>query len=266
MSMPSPTAERGIRQLDQQLTHYIGPMAKIVLARALRKARDDAELVRMLAEQVDSESERAAFVTAAGRSLAANPVISQDDAEAVASAPAPAPAAPPAAVEPPRPTPPPPRPAATSSEAGAMKAGAIFISYARDDLPVAKLVAQALNEAGLDVWLDFGRLQPGDAWDLKIRRNIEACSFFVALISRTTETRQEGYFRREWNIAADRALNFADDVPFILPVTIDDTQAYAARVPERFKRAHWIRLPAGEVTGELVECLRQLMENYRASR
>ena len=62
-------------------------------------------------------------------------------------------------------------------------------------------------------------------------------------ISKTTETRQEGYFTREWNIAADRALNFGDVVPFILPVTIDDTQAYAARVPERFKRAHWIRLP-----------------------
>ena len=260
-----PADDAGVRQLDQLLTHYIGPMSRIVLARAFRTARDDSELVRALADHIDSDSDRAAFVTAAGRIVAAHPAVDRDRAEPPEesrSAPpsAPPPAAPPAAPEPPR------RAAEPSAEAGAMKAGAIFISYARDDLPVAKRIAQALHEAGLEVWLDFGRLQPGDAWDIKIRRNIEACSFFVALISRTTETRQEGYFRREWNIAADRALNFADDVPFILPVTVDDTQAYTARVPERFRRAHWIRLPDGQATLELVDCLKQLMTDYRASR
>ena len=261
MSTPNVVDETGARQLDQLLTHYIGPMGRIVLARAFRTAHDDAALVRTLASNIDSEAERAAFVTAAARIVAAHPAI--DPTRAAPSAPeAPAPAA----AEPPRAATTPPRPAVPSAEAGAMKAGSIFISYARDDLPVAKRIAQAIHEAGLEVWLDFGRLQPGDQWDIKIRRNIEACSFFVPLISQTTETRQEGYFRREWNIAADRALNFADDVPFILPVTIDDTQAHIARVPERFKRAHWIRLPQGEVTVELIDCLRQLMQDYGASR
>ena len=261
MSTPNPAAERGIRALDQLLTHYIGPMAKIMLARALRTARDDAELVRVLADHLDADAERAAFVAAAGRALAANPVIVRDREEAPApEARAPAPAAPPSAAVAPR------APAAAPAETGAMKAGAIFVSYARDDLPAARRIAETLNAAGLVVWLDFGRLQAGDQWDIKIRRNIEACSFFLPLISQTTETRQEGYFRREWNIAADRALNFADDVPFIVPVTIDDTQAYTARVPERFKRAHWIRLAQGEPTAELIDCMRQLMADYRALR
>lgn len=271
MSTPHPTAERGLRELDQLLTHYIGPMARIVLARAVRTARDDAKLLEALADQVDTAADRAAFVKAASLALAAHPVVPRGGAgtgmaqsPSTSPAPVPPPAPPPSAAGPGRV--PLTRPAAPAAETGSMKAGAIFISYARDDLGVAQRIAHALHAAGLEVWLDFGRLQAGDAWDIKIRRNIEVCSFFVPLISQTTETRQEGYFRREWNIAADRALNFADDVPFILPVTIDDTQAHAARVPERFKRAHWIRLPAGEVTGELVECLRQLMADYRASR
>lgn len=262
MSTPNPAAERGIRQLDQLLTHHIGPMARIVLAKALRTARNDAELLSVLAEQLDSDAERAVFMAAGRRALAANPVVPPEGVEDAE----PTRKAPPPAAEPLRTTAAPQPPAAASAETGAMKAGALFISYARDDLPVAKQIAQALHAAGLDVWLDFGKLQPGDAWDLKIRRNIEACSFFVPLISKTTETRQEGYFRREWNIAADRALNFADDVAFIIPVTIDNTQAHTARVPERFKRAHWIRLPDGEVTTELVDCLGQLMTDYRASR
>lgn len=261
----NPAAERGIRQLDQMLTHYIGPMAKIVLARALKTARDDTELVRVLAGQIDAEAERAAFVMAATRALAADPVIPPERTQSPAAETPPVAAAPAEPREPARPAPPPPR-ADPAPDAGAMKAGAIFISYARHDLPVAKRIAHALHAGGLEVWLDFGNLQPGDAWDIKIRRNIELCSFFVPLISQTTETRQEGYFRREWNIAADRALNFADDVPFIVPVTIDHTSAYSARVPERFRRAHWISLPQGEVTGELIDRLKELLADYRASR
>jgi hypothetical protein len=144
-----------------------------------------------------------------------------------------------------------------------MKPGAIFVSYARDNIDVARAIVERLRDAGLEVWLDLGKLQPGDAWDVKIRRNIEACSFFVALISRETNARPEGYFRREWNIAADRALNFADDVTFLLPVTIDDTAAYSARVPERFRAMHWTVLRDGQPTSEFVEHLKQLVHEYR---
>jgi hypothetical protein len=83
-----------------------------------------------------------------------------------------------------------------------------------------------------------------------------------ALISRETDARREGYFRREWNLAADRALNFSDEVPFILPVTIDDTAAYTARVPERFRGAHWTALPGGEVTPEFVDRVKELVDDY----
>src|SRR5688500_6989192 len=148
MSTPNPTAERGLRELDQLLTHYIGPMARIVLARAVRTARDDAELLEALADQVDATADRAAFVKAAGLTLAAHPVIprggagtgmAQSPSPSPAPVPVPAPAPPPSAAGPERV--PLPRPAAPAEETGSMKAGAIFISYAREDLAVAQRIA-----------------------------------------------------------------------------------------------------------------------------
>lgn len=152
-------------------------------------------------------------------------------------------------------------PAATS-DSGYMKPGAIFVSYARENLPAAQTLGQGLEAAGLDVWLDKGELQAGDAWDPKIRLNIESCSLFLPLISRATEAREEGYFRKEWNLAADRALNFADDMPFIMPVTLDGTPAYSARVPQRFRGAQWTPLADGQVTPAFADRLKQLVRDY----
>jgi hypothetical protein len=255
--MTSPIAETdpeaAAQQLEQLLARSIGPMAKIVVARARKRAADDEALLKKLGDAIDDAGERAAFVAGAtpifdrlrrgGVTLlgsvvspASAPESRADDLPAIAAVP---------------------------REEDVMKPGAIFLSYARDNLEVAKSIAGALRAAGLQVWLDLGKLQPGDAWDLKIRRNIEACSFFMPLISRETEARREGYFRREWNIAADRALNFADDEAFLLPVTVDDTAAYSARVPERFRAAHWTALNDGQPTPEFVEHLKGLVEEYR---
>ena len=41
------------------------------------------------------------------------------------------------------------------------------------------------------------------------------------VISANTQARVEGYFRREWNLAAGRTLDMADDQAFLLPVVID---------------------------------------------
>lgn len=258
MSSPDPAADtaRDAAQLEQLLARYIGPMARIMLARARKAAQDDDELVASLAQSIDSDSERSAFLGAARKLLAAR----KDPSARIASPPAPSA---PASQEPRAEAVRTPPTAETAAPSATMKPGAIFVSYTRENLAIAQRIVAALREAGLDIWLDLGKLQPGDSWDLKIKRNIEACSFFVALISRETDARQEGYFRREWNLAADRALNFADDVPFILPVTIDDTPAYMARVPERFRQAHWMSMPRGEVTPEFVSALKELIVYYQ---
>lgn len=123
---------------------------------------------------------------------------------------------------------------------------ALFLSYASEDRAAVKQIRDALEAAGLDVWFDENELGGGDAWDQKIRRQIRDCDYFMPVISATTERRKEGYFRREWRLAVERTLDMADDVMFLLPVTIDGTSETGARVPEKFLTVQWLRLPHGQ--------------------
>ncbi len=126
-----------------------------------------------------------------------------------------------------------------------MPENAIFISYAREDLPAVQRLKSALDAAGLVTWFDLDRLEGGDDYDRKIRANIGRCSFFLPVISGTTQRRLEAYFRREWSYAVDRSRNIAEGAVFILPVCIDDTAEADAQVPEKFRAVHISRLPGG---------------------
>jgi len=139
-----------------------------------------------------------------------------------------------------------------------MPENAIFISYAREDLPAVQHLKAALDAAGLTTWFDLDRLEGGDDYDRKIRANIGRCSFFLPVISAATQRRHEAYFRREWSYAVDRARNIADGGVFILPVCIDDTPEAAALVPEQFKALHIVRLPGGEPPPEFLRRLQDL--------
>lgn len=146
--------------------------------------------------------------------------------------------------------------AASSSE----RRPSIFLSYASEDRAAARVLRDALIATGLDVWYDESKLGGGDAWDQKIRRQIRDCDFFMPVISQATEQRKEGYFRREWRLAAERTMDMADDVLFLLPVAIDDTSDAGARVPDKFLAVQWLRLPAGHPTPELEALARRLLE------
>lgn len=135
----------------------------------------------------------------------------------------------------------------------------IFISYASEDRAAARQLRDTLSAAGLDVWYDENELSGGDAWDQKIRRQIRDCEYFMPVISATTEQRKEGYFRREWRLATERSLDMADDVLFLLPVTIDGTSENGARVPDKFLAVQWLRLPGGQATPALHHLVRRML-------
>ena len=145
-----------------------------------------------------------------------------------------------------------------------MPENAIFISYAREDLPAVQRLKAAMDAAGLTTWFDLDRLEGGDDYDRKIRANIGRCSYFLPVISATTQRRQEAYFRREWSYAVDRSRNIADGGVFILPVCIDDTSEAEALVPELFKALHIVRLPNGEPAPEFLRRLQDLFSGARA--
>jgi hypothetical protein len=166
------------------------------------------------------------------------------------------------------------RPSAASNGASApqrflppareMPGNAIFISYAREDLAAVQRLKAGMDAAGLTTWFDLDRLEGGDDYDRKIRANIARCSFFVPIISATTQRRHEAYFRREWSYAVDRSRSIAEGAVFILPVCIDATPEATALVPEHFKSVHMTRLPDGEPTPEFLSRLRELAGRGRA--
>jgi hypothetical protein len=136
---------------------------------------------------------------------------------------------------------------------------AVFLSYASQDAQAAQQLCNALQAAGIEVWFDQSELRGGDAWDASIRRQIKACALFIAIISRHTHTRDEGYFRLEWKLAVDRSHLMVADRPFLLPVVIDDTSDQDEKVPDRFRDVQWTRLPGGKNAETFVERVRRLL-------
>jgi hypothetical protein len=137
--------------------------------------------------------------------------------------------------------------------------GEAFLSYASQDAEAATRICAALRAAGVTVWLDKSELRGGDAWDAQIKKHIHDCALFIPVISAHTNTRTEGYFRREWKLATRRLLDMADDAAFLVPVVIDDIREANARVPEEFLHAQWTRLPGGETPPAFAHRVRELL-------
>ncbi|MEO7208184.1 MAG: TIR domain-containing protein [Steroidobacteraceae bacterium] len=142
---------------------------------------------------------------------------------------------------------------------------AVFLSYASEDAEAALRICAGLRQAGIEVWFDQSELRGGDAWDASIRRQIKACALFVPIISRNTRARGEGYFRLEWKLAIDRSHLMASNLPFFLPVAIDDIPSTDERVPERFSEVQWTRLPDGETSTGFIDRVKRLLEPSDAS-
>src|SRR5262245_34378906 len=143
--------------------------------------------------------------------------------------------------------------------------GSVFLSYAPQEAEAAARICEALQAAGVKVWLDRGELRGGDAWDAEIKKRIHDCALFIPVISAHTNARAEGYFRGEWNLATRRLLNRAQDAAFLVPVVVDGTREGDARVPDEFLLAQWTWLPGGETTPAFAQRVRQLLEGEPAA-
>jgi len=136
---------------------------------------------------------------------------------------------------------------------------AIFLSYASQDAEAARRLCEALRANGIEVWFDEAELRGGEIWDSKIKDQIRECALFMPVVSAQTQSRLEGYFRREWRFGAQRTHDMAANVTFLVPVVIDDTAERGATVPEEFSRAHWIRLPRALPTPEFIAQVERLL-------
>jgi pimeloyl-ACP methyl ester carboxylesterase len=137
---------------------------------------------------------------------------------------------------------------------------AIFLSYASEDAAAARRICETLRETGVQVWFDQSELRGGDAWDNAIRQRIKSCALFIAVVSRNTHRRDEGYFRLEWKLAVDRSHLMSKTRPFLIPVVIDDAPN-DEQVPDGFREIQWIRLAGGEPNGTFVQRILSLLSH-----
>jgi tetratricopeptide (TPR) repeat protein len=137
---------------------------------------------------------------------------------------------------------------------------AVFLSYASQDTAAAGRICAALRGAGIEVWFDQSELVGGDAWDQKIRHQIRDCALFIPILSQTTQSRREAYFRLEWKLADERTHMIAKGTAFLLPVTIDETDDRGAVVPDSFLAVQWTKLPDGETPAAFASRVKRLLE------
>ena len=142
--------------------------------------------------------------------------------------------------------------------------GAVFVSYAGENLAAAQRLAEGLRAAKLDVWFDKTELQAGDDWALRIKRGIERCALFLPVISREalSEESRRRYFWREWNAADECAGGMAPDEEFIVPVVVDDTRLDQTTLPASFLRKQGPSLPGGELRPDVTARLTEIVRNF----
>lgn len=148
--------------------------------------------------------------------------------------------------------------------------GTIFISYSSDDLGAARELFAGLQDIGGDVaWFDKSALKPGDPWERQILGAIQKCSLFLPLLSANTEQRAEGYFRLEWDEAAERSRRI-EGRKFILPIIVDrnyagDMSRYQL-LPERFKSFQYSHAPDGRMGDGLRGVITEQLRSLRRTR
>lgn len=79
--------------------------------------------------------------------------------------------------------------------------GQIFISYSRRDTEIVDQIADQMEDAGLDVWIDRGAIKAGDTWRVQIVEAIDTCLAFVLMLS--PNSADSDNVRREIDLAQD---------------------------------------------------------------
>lgn len=102
----------------------------------------------------------------------------------------------------------------------------IFISYKREDRPVASRLANALRNEGWDVWWD-PELRGGEHFDQVIERTLKQAKCVIVLWSEGSLNSQ--YVRDEATYALEERK--------LVPIVIEDVQ-----LPFRFRGIHTLRL------------------------
>lgn len=93
--------------------------------------------------------------------------------------------------------------------------GHVFISYSRQDSATVQPVADKLEKAGLEIWIDRQGIKPGKPWRGQIVKAIDTADSFVLNLSPKSAA--------SVNVRTELDLAQENPDPFVLPFLLEDT-------------------------------------------
>ena len=129
----------------------------------------------------------------------------------------------------------------------------VFISYASDTKLLAVELTKALESQGIEPWVDFKDLHPGQRWREQLERAVEDAQWVLILVG--SDSRATPWQEYEWSAALART--WADREKRLLPIVFGQDD------PPPFLRS-WVALrvspdtEASVWTGQVIDILRNL--------
>jgi MoxR-like ATPase len=113
----------------------------------------------------------------------------------------------------------------------------VFISYAREDAPMARQLHEDLARHGHAPWLDEEALLPGQNWRAAIERAMRESAFFLALLSGRSVSKT-GYVQREMREAIRLLEEMPPDTVYVVPVRLEPCEPPYGALHD----LHWVDL------------------------
>jgi len=96
----------------------------------------------------------------------------------------------------------------------------IFLSYAREDMGMAKRLYDDLKRFGLNIWFDQESILGGQNWKVEVKKAIRKSNYFLVILSKNSVS-HEGYVQKEIRIALEKQELRSESKIFIIPVRIE---------------------------------------------
>jgi TIR domain len=127
----------------------------------------------------------------------------------------------------------------------------VFLIHAHSDRESVHKLYHRLVRDGVIAWLDAEDLQPGQDWQLEIRRAILQSAVVIVCLSRGF-SKQQGYRHEELKIALEKANLLSDDEIFIIPVRLEKCD-----MPDSLRHLHRVDLFEPDGYKKLIHALRK---------
>jgi len=114
----------------------------------------------------------------------------------------------------------------TSKSAVQEERGRVFISYSRNDIDFARLLATDLQRDGYDVWWDISNLQGGDNWVRSIQEALDKSQYCLVVV--TPDGLKSPWVEREYTYAINNNLK-------VIPIFLK-----TCRIPFAFSTTQYI--------------------------